>query len=298
MKICRNIKEIQAFVAENKNQKIALVPTMGALHQGHLTLVQEAKKYGEIVIATIFVNPLQFNNQADLTNYPRNQEADFAMLAEQKVDAVFAPLSNEIYPQKLNFTLEPTAIANCLCGKYRPNHFSGVGIIIIKLLNLTKPDFAIFGEKDYQQFIIIKKLIDDFNFSTQIIMAKTAREESGLAMSSRNQRLSTQAITIAPNIFKALNSIKNDFNNFLSQSNFNSQNFLKTVEELLINQKESLINKGFQEVEYLEIRNQNFEELKEIVAKNSSPNTIASENLRIFIALHLESVRLIDNISI
>ena len=298
MKICRNIIEIQAFVAENKNQKIALVPTMGALHQGHLTLVQEAKKYGEIVIATIFVNPLQFNNQADLTNYPRNQEADFAMLAEQKVDAVFAPLSNEIYPQKLNFTLEPTAIANCLCGKYRPNHFSGVGIIIIKLLNLTKPDFAIFGEKDYQQFIIIKKLIDDFNFSTQIIMAKTVREESGLAMSSRNQRLSAQAITIAPNIFKTLNSIKNDFNNFLSQSNFNSQNFLKTVEELLINQKESLINKGFQEVEYLEIRNQNFEELKEIVAKNSSPNTIASENLRIFIALHLESVRLIDNISI
>jgi len=298
MKICRNIKEIQAFVAENKNQKIALVPTMGALHQGHLTLVQEAKKYAEIVIATIFVNPLQFNNQADLTNYPRNQEADFAMLAEQKVDAVFAPLSNEIYPQKLNFTLEPTAIANCLCGKYRPNHFSGVGIIIIKLLNLTKPDFAIFGEKDYQQFIIIKKLIDDFNFSTQIIMAKTAREENGLAMSSRNQRLSTQAITIAPNIFKALNSIKNDFNNFLSQSNFNSQNFLKTVEELLINQKESLINKGFKDVEYLEIRNQNFEELKEIVAKNSSPNTIASENLRIFIALHLESVRLIDNISI
>jgi pantoate--beta-alanine ligase len=298
MKICRNIKEIQAFVAENKNQKIALVPTMGALHQGHLTLVQEAKKYAEIVIATIFVNPLQFNNQVDLTNYPRNQEADFTMLAKQKVDAVFAPLSNEIYPQKLNFILEPTTIANCLCGKYRPNHFSGVAIIIIKLLNLTKPDFAIFGEKDYQQFIIIKKLIDDFNFSTQIIMAKTAREESGLAMSSRNQRLSTQAITIAPNIFKALNSIKNDFNNFLSQSNFNSQNFLKTVEELLINQKESLINKGFQEVEYLEIRNQNFEELKEIVAKNSSPNTIASENLRIFIALHLESVRLIDNISI
>ena len=298
MKICRNIKEIQAFVAKNKNQKIALVPTMGALHQGHLTLVQEAKKYGEIIIATIFVNPLQFNNQADLTNYPHNQEADFAMLAEQKVDAVFAPLSSEIYPQKLNFTLEPTAIANCLCGKYRPNHFSGVAIIIIKLLNLTKPDFAIFGEKDYQQFIIIKKLIDDFNFSTQIIMAKTAREESGLAMSSRNQRLSTQAITIAPNIFKALNSIKNDFKNFLSQSNFNSQNFLKKVEELLIKQKESLINKGFQEVEYLEIRNQNFEELKEIVAKNSSPNTIASENLRIFIALHLESVRLIDNISI
>jgi len=298
MKICRNIKEIQAFVAENKNQKIALVPTMGALHQGHLTLVQEAKKYAEIVIATIFVNPLQFNNQADLTNYPRNQEADFAMLAEQKVDAVFAPLSNEIYPQKLNFTLEPTAIANCLCGKYRPNHFSGVGIIIIKLLNLTKPDFAIFGEKDYQQFIIIKKLIDDFNFSTQIIMAKTAREENGLAMSDLVRLSNLKIITIAPNIFKALNSIKNDFNNFLSQSNFNSQNFLKTVEELLINQKESLINKGFKDVEYLEIRNQNFEELKEIVAKNSSPNTIASENLRIFIALHLESVRLIDNISI
>lgn len=298
MKICRNIKEIQAFVAENKNQKIALVPTMGALHQGHLSLVQEAKKYAEIVIATIFINPLQFNNQADLTNYPHNQEADFAMLANQKVDAVFAPLSNEIYPQKLNFTLEPTAIANCLCGKYRPNHFAGVAIIIIKLFNIIKPDFAIFGEKDFQQLTIIKKLVADFNFSIEIIGGKTIREESGLAMSSRNQRLSTQAITIAPNIFKALNSIKNDFNNFLSQSNFNSQNFLKTVEELLIKQKESMINKGFQEVEYLEIRNQNLEELKEIVAKNSSPNTIASENLRIFIALHLESVRLIDNISI
>lgn len=298
MKICRNIKEIQTFVAENKNQKIALVPTMGALHQGHLSLVQEAKKYGEIVIATIFVNPLQFNNQADLTNYPHNQEADFAMLANQKVDAVFAPLSNEIYPQKLNFILEPTAIANCLCGKYRPNHFAGVAIIIIKLFNIIKPDFAIFGEKDFQQLTIIKKLVADFNFSIEIIGGKTIREESGLAMSSRNQRLSTQAITIAPNIFKALNSIKNDFNNFLSQSNFNSQNFLKKVEELLIKQKESLINKGFQEIEYLEIRNQNLEELKEIVAKNSNPNTIASENLRIFIALHLESVRLIDNISI
>ena len=298
MKICRNINEIKAFIAENKNQKIALVPTMGAIHQGHLTLVQEAKKYGEIVIATIFINPLQFNNQADLTNYPNNQEADFAMLAEQKVDAVFVPLSNEIYPEKLNFILEPTAIANCLCGKYRPNHFAGVAIIIMKLFNLIKPDFAIFGEKDYQQLIIVKKLVDDFNFSTQIIAVKTVRENSGLAMSSRNQRLSAQAITIAPNIFKALNSIKEDFKNFLSQSNFNSQNFLKTIEKLLIMQKESLINKGFQEVEYLEIRNQNLEELQEIVAKNFSPNTIASEKLRIFIALHLESVRLIDNIEI
>ncbi|MCE2688014.1 MAG: pantoate--beta-alanine ligase [Rickettsiales bacterium] len=298
MKICRNINEIKAFIAENKNQKIALVPTMGALHQGHLTLVQEAKKYGEIVIATIFINPLQFNNQADLTNYPNNQEADFAMLAEQKVDAVFAPLSNEIYPEKLNFILEPTTIANCLCGKYRPNHFAGVAIIIMKLFNLIKPDFAIFGEKDYQQLIIVKKLVDDFNFSTQIIATKTVRENSGLAMSSRNQRLSAQAITIAPNIFKALNSIKEDFKNFLSQSSFNSQNFLKTIEKLLIMQKEGLINKGFQQVEYLEIRNQNLEELQEIVAKNFSPNTIASEKLRIFIALHLESVRLIDNIEI
>lgn len=280
MKIIKKISEIKKIINEEKksDKKVAFVPTMGALHLGHLTLIKEAKKKADIVVVSIFVNKAQFNDKSDYEKYPRNIENDVKKLEGEGVDYIFYPDENEIYPEEISCKIIVENLASCLCGSARKGHFDGVALIITKLFNIINPDFAFFGKKDYQQFLIIKKLTKDFNFSTKIIGVETVREKSGLAMSSRNQRLDEQQKNIAANIFRILNEIKNEVKN--------SGN----VENILQNKKVELLKIGFEKIDYLEMRDEDNLELLQ--------NLQTQKNYRIFIAIYLNNVRLIDNLKI
>ena len=273
MIIIRSIQEIKETIKKEKgnNKKIAFVPTMGALHDGHLSLINQAQQYGDIVIVSIFINKLQFNDIKDFEKYPRQIEFDLDKLKKTKVDYVFLPEENEIFKHDLSFKIVPINLEQCLCGSSRKGHFDGVAIIITKFFNLIKPDFALFGKKDFQQLLIIKKLVEDFNFETKIISCKTVREVSGLAMSSRNDRLSKESKIKASNIYRILHEIREDPN-------------------LIENKKQELLKIGFQKIDYLEIRNEANLEL----ITNFNSNFIG----RIFIAVFLDGIRLIDNLSI
>jgi pantoate--beta-alanine ligase len=273
LKIFKQISAIKNFVKEAKklNKIIAFVPTMGSLHRGHITLINNAKKNADIVIVSIFVNKAQFNDIKDYELYPQNLESDIKMLEEANVDALFYPSTSEIYDENFSFKIIPTDMVDCLCAKDRVGHFDGVALIITKLFNIVNPHFAYFGEKDFQQLAIIKKLVKDLNFDLEIFGVETVRESSGLAMSSRNQRLSKVGKIKASMLYKILNEIK-----------INPQIIEEKKRELLAN--------GFEKIDYLEIRNEDNLKL--------NMNLFSSQKRRIFIAVYLEGVRLIDNLSL
>ncbi len=280
MKIVEKIIDVRKLLLQAKmqNKKIAFVPTMGALHDGHLSLVEEAKKFADFVVVSIFINKAQFNDLSDYEKYPRNFEADLEKLKEKNVDAVFLPQDEEIYPDENYFEIKPKKLTDCLCGASRKGHFDGVALVVSKLFNIVKPDFAVFGKKDFQQFVVIKKLVENFNFDIEIVGVETVREVSGLAMSSRNQRLSVDEKKIAANIFRILNEIKNEVKK------------LQNIENILQNKKEELLKIGFEKIDYLEIRDE--EKLELIDDFNDQ------KKYRIFVALYLHKVRLIDNLKI
>ena len=174
------------------NKSIGLVPTMGALHEGHLDLVRKAKEESDVVVVSIFVNPTQFNNQEDFENYPNTLESDLDKLSNENVDFVFVPDTKTIYPEKPVININFGELERVLEGTFRPGHFNGVGIVVSKLFNLIRPHKPFFGQKDLQQTGIIKQLVKDLSMEVDLIIVPTRREEDGLAMSSRNMRLSTQ----------------------------------------------------------------------------------------------------------
>ncbi len=187
---------------------VGFVPTMGALHEGHLTLVREARQMCDIVIVSIFVNPTQFNDKGDLERYPRDLTADAALLAEYEVDYIFAPENHEIYPDGFSTFVNVEGLTDALEGSSRPGHFRGVATIITILFNTIRPDLAFFGQKDAQQVAVIKRLTNDLGFETEIIVVPTVREPSGLAMSSRNELLSPEQRQKAAIIIEALREAK------------------------------------------------------------------------------------------
>ncbi len=191
-----------------ENKTIGFVPTMGALHEGHLRLVEEARQMCDIVIVSIFVNPAQFNDPKDLDKYPRDLTSDAAVLTEYQVDYIFAPETQEIYGENFSTYVYVENLTETLEGAARPGHFRGVVTIVTILFNTIRPDFAFFGQKDAQQVAIIKRLAQDLGFDTEIVVVKTVREESGLAMSSRNARLSPEERQKASIIFQALRKAK------------------------------------------------------------------------------------------
>jgi len=191
-----------------ENKTIGFVPTMGALHEGHLRLVEEARQMCDIVIVSIFVNPAQFNDPKDLDKYPRDLTNDAAPLTEYQVDYIFAPEAQEIYGEKFSTYVYVENLTETLEGASRPGHFRGVATVITILFNTIRPDFAFFGQKDAQQVAVIKRLTQDLGFDTEIVVVKTVREESGLAMSSRNARLSSDERQSASIIFQALRKAK------------------------------------------------------------------------------------------
>lgn len=187
---------------------VGFVPTMGALHEGHLALVREARQRCDIVIVSIFVNPTQFNDKKDLENYPRDLTADAAMLAGYGVDYVFAPELTEIYPEGFSTYVTVEGITESLEGASRPGHFRGVATVVTILFNTLRPDNAFFGQKDAQQVAVVKQLTRDLGFETEIVVVPTVREESGLALSSRNTRLSDEHRQKAAIVYRALREAK------------------------------------------------------------------------------------------
>ena len=194
MRICRSISDCRAAVKELRaaDQTVAMVPTMGFLHAGHLSLVDTAKSHADHVVVSIFVNPTQFGESADLDAYPRNEDRDLDMLRDAGVAVVFMPEVDTMYPAGDETIVETTRLANMLHGKVRPGHFRGVTTVVARLFNIVMPDVAVFGEKDYQQLQVIKRMVADLHMPLTIIGAPTVREGDGLAMSSRNVRLSEE----------------------------------------------------------------------------------------------------------
>jgi pantoate--beta-alanine ligase len=190
---------------------VGLVPTMGALHEGHLALVREARQMCDVVIVSIFVNPKQFNDKADLDHYPRDLTADAAILADHEVNYVFAPEVNEVYPEGFSTYVDVVGLTESLEGASRPGHFRGVTTVVTILFNAVRPDFAFFGQKDAQQVAVIKRMTRDLGFETEIVVVPTVRAESGMALSSRNQLLSEDDRQKAAVVIDALRHAKLEF---------------------------------------------------------------------------------------
>lgn len=282
MNILHDIKSIRAFQTELKNKAITktigFVPTMGALHPGHLSLVKLAKQKCDVVIVSIFVNQKQFNNAQDFEKYPNTIEQDISMLEAAGVDVLFNPFASEIYSADFKTSVIISDLTDELCGKTRPGHFDGVALVVSKLFNIIKPDFAFFGEKDFQQLQIIRRLVQDLNFDLQIVAGETLRESDGLAMSSRNLRLSQNARSIAPEIYKNLTKAKEKV----------LQNSGKNIELILQEVSQNLLKSGFDKIDYAEVCDvDNLKPIKVFDAKIK---------VRLFVAAFIEGVRLIDNI--
>lgn len=209
--VVRTIDELQAWREKLPAGKIGFVPTMGALHDGHMALVQAARKTCDHVIVSIFVNPLQFGPNEDFSKYPRVLEQDLSLCEKYEVGAVFHPSVDVIYPNGqvgITTVQPPTGLISGLCGAFRPGHFVGVATVVNNLLNIVRPDYAFFGEKDYQQLQVIKHMVNDLNMQVQIVGVPTVRENDGLALSSRNVYLSDVQRKLAPQIYSALTVAK------------------------------------------------------------------------------------------
>jgi len=206
MQTITSITDMQSFSSrlKSENKTIGFVPTMGALHDGHLSLVGRAREENDTTVVSIFVNPTQFGPNEDFNKYPRDTEGDLKKLSPFRVDAVFLPDAREMYPEGFSTSIDIGHIGEVLCGASRPGHFNGVAIVVAKLFNIAMPDRAYFGQKDFQQTVVIRKMATDLNFNTEIIVCPTVREADGLAMSSRNSYLSKEERQAALILYKAL----------------------------------------------------------------------------------------------
>ncbi len=276
MKIISHIVEMQRWSDARRveGQKIAFVPTMGFLHEGHLSLVREGKKRADVVIVSIFVNPMQFNQQADFATYPRSLEQDQRMLEEIGTDVLFYPEAGQIYPEGFQTAVEVDKVSQPLCGAFRPGHFRGVATVVAKLFNITKPHVALFGEKDFQQCVVIKRMVKDLNFDMEILPMPTIRESDGLAMSSRNARLSPAERLTSLCLSRALQQAQD----FVRQGERRASTILRAVQE-------TIIREGGVRIEYVSLCHpETLEEASEI----AGPTLLA-------LAVWVGEVRLIDN---
>jgi pantoate--beta-alanine ligase len=276
--VCRSVAAMQALSRQwrAEGQTIGLVPTMGALHRGHTALVQAARKDADKVIVSIFVNPKQFNNPDDLRKYPRTEGADVGMLATVGVDAIYIPTPQEVYPDGFATSISVSGVAAPLEGERRPGHFDGVATVVTKLFGMTLADLAWFGQKDWQQLAVIRRLVADLNLSTQVIGVETIRDADGLALSSRNARLSPQGRSVAPTLHATM------------QAAAEAMRAGMPVDEALTLARDAILSAGFEQVEYLELRDA---DMLEPIAAPDRP-------ARLLAAAWLDGVRLIDNIGV
>lgn len=277
MNIFHTIKDLKNELNPLRHQKIALVPTMGNLHDGHLSLVNLAKQHADVVVVSIFVNPTQFGAGEDFASYPRTLDDDCQKLAKAGVALVFAPSVDEMYPvYPPNVQILSGSISKILCGQTRPTHFDGVGLVVSKLFNIVRPDVAVFGKKDYQQLAIIYQLVQELNFEIDIIGGEIVRADDGLALSSRNQYLTEQERAIAPRLAQALQQLAGG----LKSANF------ADFDMMIQKTKDELTHDGFT-VDYLQVLNQQLQ-----------PASCHDKNLVILTACYLGGARLLDNLEV
>ncbi|WP_201618942.1 pantoate--beta-alanine ligase [Psychrobacter maritimus] len=270
---------------QDSQQRIALVPTMGNLHDGHLELVKLAKQHADIVVVSIFVNPTQFGVGEDFDSYPRTLDADVAKLATVGADYVFAPSIDEMYPVLPPPTsVRAGEITTQLCGQSRPNHFDGVGIVVSKLFNIVQPEVAVFGQKDYQQLAIIQQIVRDLSYPIEIIGAPIVRAADGLALSSRNQYLTEAERNVAPVLHKELLR--------LAEQLMQGQHLEQGLAPLLTEARARIAEAGFK-IDYLEIKTAQLDSLETDAA--SATFKANQQDLVILVAAWLGRARLLDN---
>lgn len=279
MKIIRSIKEMTGFLQKLriKGKTIGFVPTLGALHQGHLSLIRQAAAENDIVVVSIFVNPIQFGPKEDYRRYPRNLRLDARLCRREGADVIFFPDAQQMYTSNYKTYVIVQDLSDVLCGKFRPGHFKGVATVVTKLFNIVRPDIAYFGGKDAQQAIIIKKVVEDLNIPVRIKVMPTVREEDGLAMSSRNAYLNKEERRDAAVLYQALILAKN----LIKQGSVDSSGIIRKMRRL-INKKKSAC------IQYISVvKHKDLEPLDKIRGK-----------VLIALSVWIGKTRLIDNIVI
>ncbi|EXB24901.1 pantoate--beta-alanine ligase [Acinetobacter baumannii 1437282] len=277
MKTETTIQGLTASLSPARSSKklIGFVPTMGNLHEGHLTLVREAKKLCDVVVVSIFVNPIQFGAGEDFDSYPRTLEQDSRLLADVGCDIIFAPTVEQMYGTQPRLTnISVGQITDDLCGKSRPGHFDGVAVVVTKLFNIVQPDFAFFGQKDYQQLAVIRQLVQDLNMPLEVIGVPIVRAEDGLALSSRNGYLTEEQRAIAPTIYQLLKQAEQQLREG------------QALNQVLANISTQLTQAGFV-VDYVEARQTNLQPIAQF-----------DQDLVVFVAAKLGATRLIDNLQV
>lgn len=278
MKVINNIHNLTKIIKNQsiKNKAIGFIPTMGALHEGHLSLIQKARKENDTVIVSIFVNPKQFNNAEDFEKYPQTLDRDKELIRDF-ADIIFAPEVGEMYPQSFGTNVHISPLATIGEGSYRPGHFDGMATVVLKLFNIVGPTRAYFGKKDYQQLSIVKQMVSDLNLPISVIGCETVREQNGLAMSSRNMRLSQEGRERASVLYRALQTARSS----ILQGE-------RTVEQITRAIRDQMSNDRNLQIEYVEVRTiSDFQEVETI-----------TQDVILLLAVYIEGVRLIDNIEV
>ena len=279
MRFIESINEIRQFVKMSRSQgkTIGFVPTMGYMHQGHLALMRQAREECDLVVVSIFVNPMQFGPSEDFSRYPRDMERDLELSRQEGVSAVFVPRVEEIYPPGFNTRVEVEGPTGCLCDLSRPGHFTGVATVVTKLFNIVLPDRAFFGQKDAQQTLVIKKMVQDLNMPLEIVVCPTFRESDGLAMSSRNVYLSPEERTQAPVLYQSLLWARDQ----VARGERDALYLVKRVKEMIIAQTSAT-------VDYVEIRS----------VPGLEPVQVLEADSLMALAVRFSGARLIDNIEL
>lgn len=276
MRTISGIDEMQqtALTLKREGKRIAFVATMGFLHEGHASLLREGRKRGDVLILSIFVNPIQFGPGEDLERYPRDMEGDCAIARANGVDIVFTPAAAEMYPAGFQTSIRVRELALPLCGASRPGHFDGVATVVAKLFNIVQPDLALFGNKDYQQLAVIRRLTVDLSLPVEIVGMPIVREADGLAMSSRNAYLSSEQRKSALCLSRAIRTVRNRY-----------AAGEHTADTLISAAREQILAEPAAAIDYLELRD----------AATLEPATVASDNTLLALAVRIGATRLIDN---
>lgn len=279
MKIVKSIKEMQEIstALKRKGEIIGFVPTMGYLHEGHLSLIRLAKKKSDVVVTSIFVNPLQFGPKEDFQRYPRDLKRDTRLARKAGCDILFVPGQKQMYPERYSAFVNVEKLADTLEGKFRSGHFKGVATVVAKLFNIVQPDLAFFGQKDAQQVVIIQKMAQDLNFNLKIIVAPTVRDDSGLALSSRNIYLAEDEKKTAKVLFESLKKAQD----VIEQGETNSFKIIHEMEKMILSRPKTIID-------YIAITD----------SKTLEPLEKLSGEVLITLAVFVGSTRLIDNLKL
>lgn len=280
MEVIRTVPGIRKYLRDKRSQgcSIGLVPTMGAIHEGHLFLVRAARNDCEVVVVSIFVNPLQFNYGEDYETYPRDESSDLTFLRRESVDCVFIPSVEEMYPEEMLTSVSVRKLSDSMCGAFRPGHFDGVATVVAKLFNIVQPDKAYFGKKDYQQLKIIQKMVRDLDFPVKVVSIETIREPDGLAMSSRNSYLTARERQLAVELYRTLSGVERLY----KSGERNGVELISYAQRSLERFSDSI------KVEYIELRDAT---TLDIVDSIDSPAILA-------LAVRIGKARLIDHVEL